>query len=148
MRISDWSSDVCSSDLQYHVPLLLSGRAIGISLPAAGPADPPTARPSRGLPILCVRDRGPSPVEPDDPRCVAQWDRPYGSPLRHRSALCHLPEGRQRASALDYGNRWSPSNNRSNRLRCFIRPDPRKKCRTEEHTSELKSLMHTSYDVF
>src|SRR3546814_15242197 len=77
MRISEWSSDVCSSDLvlglnrnieQYHVPLLLSGRAIGISLPAAGPADPPTARPSRGLPILCVRDRGPSPVEPDDPR--------------------------------------------------------------------------------
>src|SRR3546814_1338149 len=92
---------------QYHVPLLLSGRAIGISLPAAGPADPPTARPSRGLPILCVRDRGPSPVEPDDPRCVAQWDRPYGSPLRHRSAL-----------------------------------------RSEEHTSELQSLMRISYAVF
>src|SRR3546814_7988120 len=34
---------------QYHVPLLLSGRAIGISLPAAGPAAPPTARTSTRL---------------------------------------------------------------------------------------------------
>src|SRR3546814_19475988 len=48
MRISDWSSDVCSSDLRYHLvaqpvaakPLLPAGRGRSIAMRRLDPRDP------------------------------------------------------------------------------------------------------------
>src|SRR3546814_7887683 len=99
MRISDWSSDVCSSDL-----CLSSGPASG------GSGGGRINRTARG------RARGPA-VEPGEAqkRCDAD---------RVRSARRGRPSG-----ASD-------------------RRDHRVRHRSEEHTSELQSLMRISYTVF
>src|SRR3546814_5418632 len=98
MRISDWSSDVCSSDL---------------------------------LPSLKLKQAPPSPPaliqqhliagEPQFQSC-AQMDKPsrVGYGLHRRNT--------QPAKSARY---WSAST-----------------CRSEEHTSELQSLMRISYAVF
>src|SRR3546814_4752010 len=53
MRISDWSSDVCSSDLQRLGAGLLGGKALGVRLdPGHGPAIRP-----------CLLHRGEDAVE-------------------------------------------------------------------------------------
>src|SRR3546814_4423369 len=88
MRISDWSSDVCSADLHIHPPArrFLQRRPLGLLL-----------RYPQGRPLL--------------------RPRPRRAP-RHR----HPPRVSQRAR----------------------HPVPR----SEEHTSELQSLMRISYAVF
>src|SRR3546814_8566634 len=94
MRISDWSSDVCSSDL-----LKAWGRSA--PLPAKDPAhaDPlPALRPARRRRVHLRRRR---------------HERAPRSRLRHRRRLV--------------------------RLRVL---------RSEEHTSELQSLLRISYAVF
>src|SRR3546814_5163465 len=95
MRISDWSSDVCSSDLQH--PRLLQ------------------------LPARCA-GRGRSSGELFQPGRRVQRDRALGrlAPDRH---LCD-PAFRPEAHVL-----------------CGL-------WRSEEHTSELQSLMRISYAVF
>src|SRR3546814_5783367 len=96
MRISDWSSDVCSSDL----PAAVRGPAARTP-PAVGPhARPPAAA------VDLAADRT---------RRAAAVRRPAPDLLRARG------------------------------LRPVQRPDPR---RSEEHTSELQSLMRISYAVF
>src|SRR3546814_5288144 len=101
MRISDWSSDVCSSDLQ--------ARAVG--------AD----QAEHGLPALGAV------VELDarDDAEVAQVAR-LGAPRRTDA----LERAGQRLGepAFDRGDR--------------------RRLRSEEHTSELQSLMRISYAVF
>src|SRR3546814_9243225 len=98
MRISDWSSDVCSSDL--------------LSAAQHGP-HPPI---SRSTP----RDSLP------DERCS-----------RHRQSR------RFQGSSL-------PQHGRLDSLRARRKPARRRHvaCRSEEHTSELQSLMRISYAVF
>src|SRR3546814_9967619 len=115
MRISDWSSDVCSSDL-----LLL-----GIGL-----------LPDRGSTIrfhlhVAVQHK---------PRCKAPRSR------IKRIARCNighptLPPACWPKDRLSV----SPRSERSRRKR-----DGRRMtyCRSEEHTSELQSLMRISYAVF
>src|SRR3546814_4440932 len=114
MRISDWSSDVCSSDLS--APYLLQG---------------------------CQRSCGNTPFQSVIRRTMEQMPR---SLLRERSLRRHLM-------------RWSvqgPVGMHSSRVRtvsaieinpvisqCIARPS-----RSEEHTSELQSLMRISYAVF
>src|SRR3546814_6262179 len=106
MRISDWSSDVCSSDLPD--PLRPSVR-----LQRAG-------RPTGG-----ARRR----------HCAHGIDRPlHGAASSFRGAgerQCH------QSPPLPGGAQGCP-------------PDPadRDGARSEEHTSELQSLMRTSYAVF
>src|SRR3546814_8926498 len=98
MRISDWSSDVCSSDLHRHsqCPRCEWPHRAGIGIPAARAV--PAARRRRGLP----RDRLPAVRRRQHQRC----DR-------------GLWQGDATATP-----------------------------RSEEHTSELQSLMRISYAVF
>src|SRR3546814_5984701 len=96
MRISDWSSDVCSSDL------------------AAGALEPPGARPAGAGRVRAdgragARDRG------DEPAPAAL--RPATAPAVAAS----------RTAAAPVGQRFG---------------------RSEEHTSELQSLMRNSSAVF
>src|SRR3546814_9746725 len=86
MRISDWSSDVCSSDLQDPVLLLHPADA------AAGRAGP---------------DAG---------------------------ALLRRPQDQERCRCARHSG---------NQAELYLLP-----CRSEEHTSELQSLMRISYAVF
>src|SRR3546814_7189715 len=90
MRISDWSSDVCSSDLH-------ASRCGGCGLRAGG----------GGCQYL----------------------------VECRAGLADRPETGRRPERGRVG-------------RGFIRDDLRRACRSEEHTSELQSLMRISYAVF
>src|SRR3546814_5483944 len=100
MRISDWSSDVCSSDLRHRRSFLVHSRRGWRSSP-------------REAGRLCQgRSRG----------CGATAG---AAPSRFRS-LQPLFEERARAVAFEH----------------------RAVARSEEHTSELQSLMRISYAVF
>src|SRR3546814_5033373 len=126
MRISDWSSDVCSSDLVC-------------------PAGHGTARIRyRVCPAICPAQLVPHP-----------WPNAAFSPLLScsvplRPALASrvcLVGGVYKTPPRDSGTgrRGVPS-----RVICHWRP-PRsaeRLARSEEHTSELQSLMRISYDVF
>src|SRR3546814_4951437 len=104
MRISDWSSDVCSSDL----PALIA--AVRLS-PSVEPECVRTAWPRRSL-------RSTSKSSFDQ----LSW------PLTHSPASPYQP-----AKAPRVASDWRKS------------PPER---RSEEHTSELQSLMRISYAVF
>src|SRR3546814_4645033 len=110
MRISDWSSDVCSSDLKV-----------------AGP--PATFSVKGGALSHCARFRlletetlGSTRTHEDPDRRPAGCQRPGTVRMQERN-----PDraGRSRRSAVGHGTG-----------------------RSEEHTSELQSLMRISYAVF
>src|SRR3546814_9809464 len=112
MRISDWSSDVCSSDLVAAVAGIRGG-------PGAG-------RPDRRV----LAERGRRPADGGRGRIVgtpAADDRTHPR-CRHR----HPP----------------PLGRRRYRCRHQLIRSPTDPFRSEEHTSELQSLMRTSYAVF
>src|SRR3546814_9137425 len=110
MRISDWSSDVCSSDLR------LFGR-----LPAARQDPVPDGR----FVTVCIPRSAGRRVEPRRHRLDIRplWRRP-----------CHPLDFR----ADDRGGRW----------RAVLPRHQGPARRSEEHTSELQSLMRISYAVF
>src|SRR3546814_4332015 len=101
MRISDWSSDVCSSDLH---------RRLGV---------PP------GISKL--------PFQPPPPHTRHQLDQP-GPRLRMRSTRTRERCMRERFRSQQAVHR--------------VRVAQRFQVRSEEHTSELQSLMRNSYAVF
>src|SRR3546814_1821483 len=107
MRISDWSSDVCSSDLSRGNPWQQVAEARRLSRPGAVAQD-------RGLP---AQRRLGSPV---------RIRRPGGAG-EHAVALLLHPARRSRHRDLDAVDAVA---------------------RSEEHTSELQSLMRISYAVF
>src|SRR3546814_9345348 len=107
MRISDWSSDVCSSDL-HHVDR------------SGVPARVVHARDFR--PVL-------HPVRADGGDRRA--DEPGGGANDHAACGRLFPEGR-----------WNPRTWRGSV------DGPVHGARSEEHTSELQSLMRISYAVF
>src|SRR3546814_10374994 len=128
MRISDWSSDVCSSDLQCPVPRPFTG-----SLRLAGPPAPGVEAlgadasvleealnllGSGGLAAKPCRQRG-----------------PLSRTLAFTAFFAARP--RSRSSAL-LRNRQLPH---------VLIPGARAR-RSEEHTSELQSLMRISSAVF
>src|SRR3546814_7428890 len=102
MRISDWSSDVCSSDLRYAGP----GCAAGAPTPEA----PPAPCVAFGLVLYCPADSRTQPLLPGDAGLGVRY-----SATRFLSSYPSVP-----FSTL----------------------------RSEEHTSELQSLMRISYAVF
>src|SRR3546814_8920726 len=123
MRISDWSSDVCSSDLWDRL---------------AGEASEPNPfaerwclqsalhllDPERQARLIMVRDGNDGPVIGIMPIAPA---RHYGRlPLRHVAGWAH-PNHFHGAPLVHAGF---------------------KSLRSEEHTSELQSLMRISYAVF
>src|SRR3546814_2097118 len=97
LRISDWSSDVCSSDLQPGFA------RFGID--AKKPA-------SMGLPMPGGHQKCPPPVHASDgaARRIAHQEQFFSRRIRCESGRCQV--------------------------------------RSEEHTSELQSLMRISYAVF
>src|SRR3546814_5962445 len=107
MRISDWSSDVCSSDLIRE--LSLADRSVH------GPRDPPeTLRKRRRQKRARPEDAHPAAAR--SPRCHPA--PPLAKPMADQLPCCphhHLAQ---------------------------------KPTRSEEHTSELQSLMRISYAVF
>src|SRR3546814_2685459 len=108
MRISDWSSDVCSSDL-----------------PSAGIGVRP-----RGGPHFSARSMFMASAASDIARALA----------RSAEVVCrhYLREGRREGKYWIVGDAYgSPGRSLYVRLK-----------RSEEHTSELQSLMRISYAVF
>src|SRR3546814_1326220 len=131
MRISDWSSDVCSSDLVRVPPKSLS---MGVAPLGAG---------SEGRTITaisgssCVRGGTCSVARPGWRRCLR------GRPLGRRLGR-HLAPPSRRNSRL-------PAHAPRQRRHCHCpvcEYRPSRHERSEEHTSELQSLMRISYAVF
>src|SRR3546814_3724938 len=112
MRISDWSSDVCSSDLRAKA---------GVGAVAPPPVPPSLRRGKRLLRRLSDVRRGPGCSQ-----CAI--DQGTARQLRHRSRRASVPG----PHATHPGQRLSAG----------------VLARSEEHTSELQSLMRISYAVF
>src|SRR3546814_6079557 len=124
MRISDWSSDVCSSDLPPH--RCATGRII------------------MSLPVVCCHslfpfvssevetpvDLAPSPMGISTSLDANGWDGRRRLPVECR--LLNVP----RRGRRDRGG--------ESFLLCGLCANP---MRSEEHTSELQSLMRISYAV-
>src|SRR3546814_8428481 len=114
MRISDWSSDVCSSDLNARLKpndylVALKGMASGLNFATANPAHIIAADGTYRL----------APTRIDFDKGSLRVAGSYGSGMAVQSRL----------DKLDLSI-----------LNAFVR--------SEEHTSELQSLMSTSYAVF
>src|SRR3546814_7149489 len=115
MRISDWSSDVCSSDLQPDpiVPTRLNA-PIAASMPAAM-----------------------TEVIPKSPQIAIRWV--CTSPLVVAPQMKKVPKRIQKVS-----DRETPLSTSSGDTSIAANEPGR----SEEHTSELQSLMRISYAVF
>src|SRR3546814_10413259 len=111
MRISDWSSDVCSSDLGQAAYSASKGGVVGMTLPIARDLGSEKIRVNTILPGI--------------------FDTPLlaGAPQNVRDALG--------ASVLNPKRLGNPDEYANLAM-----------CRSEEHTSELQSLMRISYAVF
>src|SRR3546814_3179619 len=125
MRISDWSSDVCSSDLDRSF-------RYGVHRAPVGRALERHQRPQR-------RDLGPAHVRVlPQQRAPEDGGSPH-EPARHR----HLNATRAGTPVLEVSP-GEESMSRSERIAViglgYVR--------SEEHTSELQSLMRISYAVF
>src|SRR3546814_3590561 len=118
MRISDWSSDVCSSDLREKV------RGSSKAVAAAGP------RPGKTPTSM------PKPV----PRTAKNR-------LEILSAVLK-PLNRASRLSMPISLSWQETEWRSQVAKHPARPEIDRHCRSEEHTSELQSLMRISYAVF
>src|SRR3546814_6671612 len=114
MRISDSSSDVCSSDLQPEPPDRLSAHRMDEDV---GRFRQPQQRGACGGLLQVQREAALAAIDVEE----------------HAAARCVLP-GRQEACGVAG--------------RAFDLDDVRPQIRSEEHTSELQSLMRISYDVF
>src|SRR3546814_7787061 len=119
MRISDWSSDVCSSDLH--------GKGLASGEPSARTADNGrfcAARPAR--------------------RAARTRPAPHPQPLALGRSLYARADERREKLYRQLPAR--PADDRRRHRRDHRKPDGR--LRSEEHTSELQSLMRISYAVF
>src|SRR3546814_7401517 len=120
MRISDWSSDVCSSDL------LCESRLASALSKNAGRRDRGTG--DRRL-CLCLDAVG--------------GLFPVGGAVRHRARL-HVPG--DAGAAQHRREQRAPAS--ADRRRARLCGAEQARPRSEEHTSELQSLMRISYAVF
>src|SRR3546814_2661929 len=123
MRISDWSSDVCSSDLRSR-PGPRSHRAASDQLHPDG-ADDDQRR---------ARSSAPEGIRPLLARNDLLWsfpDHPDAAQAGDRAVRPDLLPVLRPGRSDDDGYRHAP-----------------RRARSEEHTSELQSLMRTSYAVF
>src|SRR3546814_3617016 len=121
MRISDWSSDVCSSDL----PLAATA--------GADPQEHLLRRRRRSVHLFVARRRG-----GEHPALRKGFSRRDGDPPRTELSL-DAPDPRRRLGA-DRAEQRPARQDAVDRAR--------RGRRSEEHTSELQSLMRISYAVF
>src|SRR3546814_6192136 len=125
MRISDWSSDVCSSDLAGVDRLARAAR------PARRAA--PALRDHRARPQLALAlQRG------DDPGRARDLRLRNGARLSASALPAHRSD-----EAAGGSTRHRPGG-----VPVRILARPRRESRSEAHTSELQSLMSISYAVF
>src|SRR3546814_9746715 len=110
MRISDWSSDVCSSDL---IPLVI--RSVHEALAGLGASEAPEVKQE---PAVSIR----ASVKPDYIVCLEDGKK-LKMLRRHLMTAYNMTPDEYRA-------KWNLPK------------------RSEEHTSELQSLMRISYAVF
>src|SRR3546814_8140140 len=120
MRISDWSSDVCSSDLGMNFGADMMRDEADDAF-AIGGAQPGAA----------IRDALAEPVDPEAAVRIEHDldDLRVGKPTGDRRSECGLQHARAAIS------RFEPD-----RFCCHGRTP-----RSEEHTSELQSLLRISY---
>src|SRR3546814_9633491 len=111
MRISDWSSDVCSSDLADFRDVLLEATRRTVARYSAAPGS------------TVFQERRPAP----EPRAIPAF-------LKYRLPMA--------------GNGEPLSHGLLRPLVKFIQQLKLLPSRSEEHPSDLQSLMRTSYDVF
>src|SRR3546814_3404884 len=128
MRISDWSSDVCSSDLLQP---RRGGDADQRHAPRTEAWDEALTRRQRpGMQTRALRRPFPCTVR----TATLLQERPFDNRLQPASSCFAPPPAKA-------GGGWEgvPT----------VRADPKDTPpRSEEHTSELQSLMRTSYAVF
>src|SRR3546814_6238295 len=151
MRISDWSSDVCSSDLELEIEGLEIILERDQLLAARRLVDAVHDGRLLRLQRLRRRDIGSDHiildqlvrVEPftrgdrEDAALLVQFDPPFGQVEIERFTL--LARGVERAPAIPQ---------RLERLDMLAFAGIDRRLRSEEHTSELQSLMRISYAVF
>src|SRR3546814_1843514 len=160
MRISDWSSDVCSSDLIGSTAERLEGRAMN-------------ADDMKVETFACVFDAiADTPEEATELRTradlmrgitarVKSWDVPLGEAAKRLGLtpprLNDLLRGKFNRFSLDdlmtaatAAGIAPPAPRKSSwdDLRGIVKGNGARFTRSEEHTSELQSLMRISYAVF
>src|SRR3546814_9157942 len=146
MRISDWSSDVCSSDLKL-LGIVVNVEDIGVAAVNAVAHHPDAA------------DEHAILVERQSSRIGGEAERrAFGADQRRgarRAETRHKVAARQLAELHpEQGSAFEPDGGRRGRemlLDDLARGARRKgvaAARSEEHTSELQSLMRISYAVF
>src|SRR3546814_10473333 len=152
MRISDWSSDVCSSDLhgseeqkQHYLPQIASG---ALRLQAFGVTEPTSGTDTLALRTTAVRDG-------DD--YIVNGQKIWTSRAEHSDLMLLLARTTPRdqvekkvdglsiflvdmRAACNAGMTIKPIRTIMNHSTTEVR--------SEEHTSELQSLMRISYAVF
>src|SRR3546814_3368705 len=87
-------------------------------------------------------------ADPDPPRLLERSGLPHPAALRRRDGRRHLPSRHHlaRARPRSLEGRLRPAEPPPHRRSLWREPQPSP--RSEEHTSELQSLMRISYDVF
>src|SRR3546814_5731915 len=135
MRISDWSSDVCSSDListqHFSTPLALAWL---VSHLAAIGDDDIVLEPSAGVGMLATwADRAKAV-------CINEIDPVRAGLLRHLFPGISVTSFN--AAQINQHVSVAPT------VVIMNPPFARNAARSEEHTSELQSLMRISYAVF
>src|SRR3546814_1513861 len=129
MRISDWSSDVCSSDLRRRAGAVRQ-------LPCTARAEDPASA-DEGALRECAGAGWIPGIAPGDRRSDLS-----GPGIASAPRAGEAPDGRLRRHALD-----SPQGRLRGR-EALLRAHRAVHVRSEDHTSELQSLMRISYAVF
>src|SRR3546814_3886409 len=131
MRISDWSSDVCSSDLYGKVARFV---------PRPGQSTPRGASSFSVFGAIDATGTSWCAGVRQGNAGRAPEGSSAGAARLHRRPAARRGKGRQPAGPAGEGSHgtWRPG----------VRRDPAGHARSEEHTSELQSLMLISYAVF
>src|SRR3546814_2842500 len=123
MRISDWSSDVCSSDLAVLRLPLVVGRHADAGLPAD----------------VLDRHAGIGLLEDRDDLGLGETGLLHGTSWLGKTCQKVLLMG-----CLRFGEAYATCS----ATNCLPQSRQQRTFRSEEHTSELQSLMRISYAVF
>src|SRR3546814_1887460 len=132
MRISDWSSDVCSSDLRARVDQAVVQTESAVLPELDEPRGQAEARPVRRPRHLADGVLGGEQRHP-----LLQLEAALQRPRLLAGPGADLALARP---AVEVGVGFLGAHRRHRALDAYLR--------SEEHTSELQSLMRISYDVF
>src|SRR3546814_9682501 len=134
MRISDWSSDVCSSDLRCWY--LRTSRSNAVLSPCW----------TRCTSAWSARWEDSSSAMPAGTPACRPWhsSRAVGQRFARKVPPAHLHGGGIDGNQMHPGSYFAPIPQRMDAMN----EGKLAGLRSEEHTSELQSLMRSSYDVF